>query len=123
MVEGHVSIREYSDRCDAGMGMDRHSSCQVAHVSFEQVEKNERLQLFAQVGGAHQGDNWTVTGASGPMNDFAERQDLIHGSLHSITDSESAVGELSLPHLVDRGYREIPVGEARPPRRRLNGTA
>src|SRR5260370_19712368 len=43
ILQGHVYIREYSDRCYAGMRMYRHTSCHVAHVSFEHVEKTARL--------------------------------------------------------------------------------
>src|SRR5206468_1983577 len=71
IVEGHVAIGEDRDRGDAGMRMHRHAASQTAHVGLEQVEKDERLQAFAEIRWTHEADDRTGAVSSGSMNDFA----------------------------------------------------
>src|SRR4029079_7784207 len=57
--------------CDAGVRMHGHACSQSTQVGLEQIEKYERLQLFAEVGWAHQAADRTVPLSASPMNDSA----------------------------------------------------
>ena len=71
IVECHVAIGEYRDRRDARMRMNRHAASQSAHVSLEQIEKDERLQVFTEIRWTHEADDRAGAVSLGPMNDSA----------------------------------------------------
>jgi hypothetical protein len=57
------------------MWMHRHTPGQAAHVSFEEIEKNEWLQFLAKVRWTHEANDRTPSETLGTMNDFTGRQD------------------------------------------------
>jgi hypothetical protein len=54
IIKGHIALREYRNGADAGVWMYRHAGRHLAHIRFEQVEKNERLQPLSEIGRANE---------------------------------------------------------------------